>query len=664
MEKIDLNFLISKKQNAEVYKEGIQNLVNEIAELKSKIMLTMSSEEKRMLTEEKQQREKEVSELQETYDAKRARVEEEIEEAKSTIIKTLDEEAKKLISREEKENLESKKIELENELADYEKSIERAREQLRELIEKDGGYEQDTVSLSKQLDGFVAYKTSIQENLTEVNEKLSDVIVREDNIEELKEVQYFRMRLTNFNYGNLENWIEFEEREGMLAKHEDEVLENEEKQRQEAEKRKLEENLAWEEYNAAKQKEQMEAEARRPIEEDLAWKEYEKDKDDDEIIVETPEEIEAREKWLNGELDSDEKPPIGTNPQKPKTGQKPPTSPKPNTRPIPPNPPVPPMPPKPKKPEIEQIIFDETNGWIETLDKNGESSFSRILDNYKLEKALNAEFMEKLSKRCKKIEREIGEDKYKGIDERILMLLEDIGTEEMIDQYVKSISEKDAEMPFSLDYNLKGIYEGRNTISGIKQINKWAKIAKKQNRGRVHIKKDNIVKRALENLKLRREKGMLLPAPLKEIYPISATKELLSKGKEVVPEKAKDVIGKGKDAVVQGAKGVGRFTSKKLSNAMRHGRNMLNTSRISAIRISGYFKGENPLVTKMKAENIRNKSFNQRLRENVHVDEAVAIENVKSSQAETRNREVVIENPDGTKEVGTRLWSIEDDNTK
>lgn len=472
MEKIDLNFLISRKQNAEVYKEGIQSLVNEIAELKSKIMLTMSSDEKEMLTDEKNKKEKEVSELQEKYNAKRERIEDEIKEAKNTIIEMINEEEKKFISKDEKEELEGKKEELEAELADYEESIERTREQLRELIEKDGGYEQDTVSLSKQLDGFVAYKTSIQENLAEVNEKLSDAIVKEENIEEIKKAQYFRMRLTNFNYGNLENWIEFEKREGVLQNHEDEVLDNEEQQRLEEEKRISEENLAWEEYNAEKEREQMEAEARRPIEEELAWQEYEKKKKEAEMPEATPEEIEARKKWLNGELDPDEKPPIKTNPPKPNPGQTPPVPPKPNRRPIPPTP------PKPKKIEIEQIVFDETNGWLETFDKNGDKSFSRRLDNYKIEKALDAEFMERLSKRCKEVEKEIGKDKYKGIDERILMLLEDIGTEDMIAEYVKSISEKKAEMPFSLDYQLKGIYRGKNTLNGIKQINKWAKIAK------------------------------------------------------------------------------------------------------------------------------------------------------------------------------------------
>lgn len=173
------------------------------------------------------------------------------------------------------------------------------------------------------------------------------------------------------------------------------------------------------------------------------------------------------------------------------------------------------------------------------------------------------------------------------------------------------------------------------------------------------------MKRAFENLKLRKEKGMLLPAPLKEIHPIIGTKELLSKGKEVIPEKAKEVIGKEKDAVLHGVKGVGHFTSRKIDdlrnfNVRQFGRETWGALKIVGTRTLGKIRREAPLVTQMKVNKISERSFVPKAK----VDEKAAIEKVEASRAEAKNQEVVIENPDGTKTTATRLWSIDDESIK
>lgn len=213
MKNKDINLLIAKKQNAEAYKGEIENLKKEIKEIQQKIDLTILSEEKADLKEEKKQKEEEIENMKSAYNNKRATIEEEILALKGELMQKVENFESKLISKEEIDKLEENKVAKEAELAECEKDIKEVKEKLKELIDKDGGYEQDTATLSKKLDDLTAYRKYIRdEEIPEIDNKLKDAIIIEENIDLIKEIKYMEIRLSNLSYDYIEEWNESEQK--------------------------------------------------------------------------------------------------------------------------------------------------------------------------------------------------------------------------------------------------------------------------------------------------------------------------------------------------------------------------------------------------------------------------------------------------------------------
>ena len=211
---MDFKLLISRKKNAEAYKEQIAALKDEITQIKSKKQLTMFLEEKKQYEQEIESKMQEIEECQTKYDEKKALIEADIEKAKTEFEKQNEEIEGNKISKEKYEELVESKKEKEEELKEYlEIRIPELQEKINSVTSKATtmGYDFDIASLAKELEDQVSYKTYLQEEIGELDEKLKDTIVIEDNMEELKYVTYFKMRLVSLNYDNLESWYEKEQ---------------------------------------------------------------------------------------------------------------------------------------------------------------------------------------------------------------------------------------------------------------------------------------------------------------------------------------------------------------------------------------------------------------------------------------------------------------------
>ena len=97
--------------------------------------------------------------------------------------------------------------------------------------------------------------------------------------------------------------------------------------------------------------------------------------------------------------------------------------------------------------------------------------------------------------------KEVYDEKFKNIDGRVFDLLFDLKNEALLEDYIYSIFEKDETMPFMLNYNLKDIYNTEMSLAQIKDVQEYSKIAYKQNKEMVDIKKDNPFKRAFGRIK-------------------------------------------------------------------------------------------------------------------------------------------------------------------
>ena len=211
---MDFKLLISRKKNAEAYKEQIAALKDEITQIKSKKQLTMFLEEKKQYDQEIESKKKEIEKCQTKYDEKKALIEADIEKAKTEFEKQNEEIEGRKISKEKYEELVESKKEKEEELKEYlEIRIPELQEKINSVTSKATtmGYDFDIASLAKELENQVSYKTYLQEEISELDEKLKDTIVIEDNMQKLKYATYFKMRLVSLNYDNLENWYEKEQ---------------------------------------------------------------------------------------------------------------------------------------------------------------------------------------------------------------------------------------------------------------------------------------------------------------------------------------------------------------------------------------------------------------------------------------------------------------------
>lgn len=207
--------LIKRKNNAESYKMQIDVIQKEIEELKSKISMTMFEEEKNTLLLDKKNKEKELTELSNSYSDKRTSIEDEIEKKREELLKEIEERERKAISRDDYEKILKEKSEKEQDLKDCSAKIDDLQFKINEVVKKseEFGYDLDVASLAKKLEEQVAYKTYLNEEMNELNQKISSSIIKEDNLEMLKDDYYRKIRLQDLSYDNLEKWYEKDKEE-------------------------------------------------------------------------------------------------------------------------------------------------------------------------------------------------------------------------------------------------------------------------------------------------------------------------------------------------------------------------------------------------------------------------------------------------------------------
>lgn len=170
---------------------------------------------------------------------------------------------------------------------------------------------------------------------------------------------------------------------------------------------------------------------------------------------------------------------------------------------------------------ISRIEIEESTGNVKAYDQNGtviyNKQFEYNMDTGKFYYADGYDFdaddskIEELDEKTKKIydslvreyrdENIAQEILFENVDKRILYLLVDIGDINLIDDYVWSIAEKDETIPFQATYNLKDIYDTDLSLIEIKEIQRFSKIAQKQNKEMVDVEKDSLPKRIFGRMK-------------------------------------------------------------------------------------------------------------------------------------------------------------------
>ena len=184
-----------------------------------------------------------------------------------------------------------------------------------------------------------------------------------------------------------------------------------------------------------------------------------------------------------------------------------------------------------KNVKISKIEVEEATGQVLAFDEEGHIFYDKQFE-YSIEKnGFNLaegyeydlvgveyrKFYKKIVDIKDRLFKKFGEEEYRkniqNVDERIYNLLIDMKDEKALEDYLWSIFEKDETMPFQLDYNLKDIYNTDMTLEEIDKVQEFSKIAQKQNRKMVNIKKDNILKRAFgrisKGIQERRERKLL-----------------------------------------------------------------------------------------------------------------------------------------------------------
>ena len=168
---------------------------------------------------------------------------------------------------------------------------------------------------------------------------------------------------------------------------------------------------------------------------------------------------------------------------------------------------------------IKRIEIDEATGQISVIGSNNNVIYSKqfvydmeseefvLADGYDYEQtdAEFEEYIDTVEKIKDSIKKEYGldlyEQKIKGVDGRIFQVLADMKKEDVFEDYIYSIFEKDETLPFQLSYNLKDIYNTDMSLEEIKEIQNYSKVAQKQNKEMVDIEKDSLPKRIFGRIK-------------------------------------------------------------------------------------------------------------------------------------------------------------------
>lgn len=203
-----INDLISMKEEAEEYKTVLEELNNELETMNMRLTLVIEDEEKAEIEEKKADLEKAISETQSIYEEEKEKVEQEIEKFKQQQEKEYTDIEKRSITLEEYKILEKEKADKEKEISECNKMIESIKEQIIREMEEEKGYEQNTTELANERDNIVAFKSYLEEQLSDLNDKISNSIVTTP--EKQKNIQNKKNRLSSLKYSNIEQWKENE----------------------------------------------------------------------------------------------------------------------------------------------------------------------------------------------------------------------------------------------------------------------------------------------------------------------------------------------------------------------------------------------------------------------------------------------------------------------
>lgn len=155
---------------------------------------------------------------------------------------------------------------------------------------------------------------------------------------------------------------------------------------------------------------------------------------------------------------------------------------------------------------ISKIDIVEATGTIDVYDLEG----NRIsLEDIKKSNHNQKQINEAIDKMLDRLDEKYPDEKMRYYyDRRISKVLYKIASKkesseiiDVVEQYIESILDKNAKMPFMINYNLKDIYNTDMSLAEIKKLQNISKIAQKQNKEMVDIEKDNPLKRAFGRIK-------------------------------------------------------------------------------------------------------------------------------------------------------------------
>lgn len=186
-----------------------------------------------------------------------------------------------------------------------------------------------------------------------------------------------------------------------------------------------------------------------------------------------------------------------------------------------------------------------------------------------------------------------------AIDPNIVRFLEDNSDKygDLLDNYLDMLSNAKQSEP-QIVYNLKDIYQSDLDYKQIKKINKIAKAAKKLSKGIITVEKDNIIRRAIGNMKKK------LRYNIKKIAAHSEKKQEEKKGIKLNGKKF--FIRAKQRAKDRGDKvsNLAHFTSKKVQRSIKNNWTHL---KIIGTEIRGYVTGENPIITENRVRPLRDR---------------------------------------------------------
>ena len=589
---MDFDLLINKKKNAEAYKEQIINLKSELSEIESKSKMTKFPEEKKQLEEEIVKKNEEIEECQKKYDIKKEFIVADIEKAKSEVEGIYQRIEEKKISKDEYKELLDKKKENEEELKEcLDKKIPELEEKMNSLISeaKNMGYDFDITSLAKELEGQVAYKKYLEEENSEIDEKIKNVIVIEDNMEELKYITYLKMRLINLNYDNLENWYEKEmQDERFLKTLQPEKPTKPEKLAQSEQQEKLEEPTKTEAQIKSKQSIQPKVQKQQI--------------QPNEPVQKQPVQIKPKQPI---------QPKIPTPKQPAQSTQQ--TKPTPST-----------VIYSGRKKELIKVSINPKNGKIIYYEKENNGVIKKCEKNidYSKQYFSNKEIQDIIKQSKKDLKLNLN-TLYKKIDPNILEIIKD--NKSLVNKYVKSIYGKTL-LPFDVEYNLHGINKSALSIKEIHNVNKIARRANKIDNATV--KKDSFIERVKGTISKGTNKLLQENNPRhfvsKKINKVAMQTDRIGtkirgyfKGKNVVQRNIDDINvqryyqeklnninidtqsdrEKFKQRLQAFKKNSKHYFSKKLDKSNLINNIKMNT-KIAGRKITGYINGENPLKVK------------------------------------------------------------------